>query len=338
MRTRKPAIGFFTGVLSGILLLSVLPAAQPVSAEEANGGYAGAFLQVPAGARPSGMGGAYLAISDDGAAPLFNPAGLSGLRRPLLGTSYRAMQLDRVLSYVTAAFPVQGQAALAVHWLYGGSGSVEARDSDGDLLGRDIDQNNHQFSVVFAKRFERFLSVGVNISYVASFMPDMDANSVGFDFGTMLYVDQFFDRERRETMAVQDIRIGLTAKNFAKEFRWNSEKYLRAYTTDEVGREQTDEVPVELGLGLSARFLQRHLLLATDFVKSEHQSIVFRTGAEYYVTPEFALRTGYGNKRFTAGMGYLFKIGKHQLVIDYAFTTEKADEGSEHIFSFDFLY
>ena len=43
---------------------------------DARGGYAGSFFQIPAGARPTAMGGAYTAISNDGAAPLFNPAGL----------------------------------------------------------------------------------------------------------------------------------------------------------------------------------------------------------------------------------------------------------------------
>ena len=320
------------------ICLILTAGAVTVAAEEADGGYAGAFLQVPAGARPTAMGGAYLAVSNDGAAPLFNPAGLAGLRRPLVGTSYRAMQLDRSLGYVTAVFPVQGEAALGVHWLYAGYGSVEARDSDGDLLGRDIDQSNHQFTIVFAKRFERLFSLGINLSYIAAKMPKMDVNSVGFDFGTMIYLDQLFDRERREDMPVKDMRLALTVRNIAKEFHWGSDNYLHAYTVDLVGHEQIDKVPYELGLGASARFFQRKLMLATDLVKTEHQSLVFRGGGEYFLVPELALRGGYGDGRFTAGTGYLFKVGKHQLVIDYAFSTDKADEGSEHIFSFDFLY
>ena len=50
------------------------------------------------------------------------------------------------------------------------------------------------------------------------------------------------------------------------------------------------------------------------------------------------LRAGYGDGRLAAGTGYLFAVGKHQLAIDYAFSTDKADEGSEHIFSFDLLF
>ena len=60
---------------------------------EGDGGYAGPWLQVPAGARPSAMGGAYLAVSDDGAAPLFNPAGLARLARPMVSSSTRRLSL-----------------------------------------------------------------------------------------------------------------------------------------------------------------------------------------------------------------------------------------------------
>ena len=42
---------------------------SPSYGEEADGGTAGAFLQIPTGARPTAMGGAYISISDDGAAP-----------------------------------------------------------------------------------------------------------------------------------------------------------------------------------------------------------------------------------------------------------------------------
>lgn len=320
------------------LVLVILLGSTAGYTEEANGGYAGSFLQVAAGARPTAMGGAYRAVSNDGAAPLFNPSGLATLKRPLFGSSYRAMKLDRSLGYATAIFPIQGEAALGVHWLYAGYGSVEARDSDGDLLGREINMNNHQFTIIFAKRFERYLSLGLNASYLAAYMPEMDANSVGFDFGVTFYVDQLFDRDKRESMPVRDIQFALTVSDIAKEFKWTSEEYLRQYTTDLGGQEQSDKVPVEIGFGASARFFDRHLLLASDLVKHQHQNLRFHGGAEYYLLPEFALRAGYGDKRFTAGTGYLFKLGKHQLVIDYAFSTDKADEGSEHIFSFDFLY
>jgi len=317
-------------------LLTILAAG--VIGGEGDGGYAGAWLLVPAGARPAAMGGAYLAVSDDGAAPLFNPAGLARLQRPMLSSSYRTMSMGRQLGYLTAVSPVRGQSSLGVHWLYAGSGSVEARDSDGYLQGYDIDMNSHQLAIIFAKRFERFFSLGVNLNYLVSRISEMTVNTVGFDFGLMLYVEQLFDRENRDRLPVRDLQIGITAKNFSKELRWTTEKYDLKYTTDDFGSAQNDKVPIEIGVGVSARWFERKLLTAVDMYKNDKQDARLHAGAEYFLRPEFMLRTGLSDGRLTAGTGYIFQVGKKSLAIDYAFSTDRVDEGSEHIFSFDLLF
>lgn len=320
------------------LTVLVLLVAVSVSAEDMKGGYAGSWFQVPIGARATAMGSAYRTISNDGAGPLYNSAGLANLQHMLFGTSYRAMQQDRTLGYATFIVPIQGQSILGAHWLYAGSGSVEARDSDGYKLGHDISQENHQFAVVFAKRFERWLSVGINMSYLYSTMAEMDVNSIKIDLGTMIYINQLIDRESRDKFPIDDFRFAFTINDIAAEYRWNSELYNYRYTTDGVGTEQVDKVPLEFGMGLSGRLMDRRLLLATDVVMNNRQSMKFYAGSEYYLTKEFALRAGFADGSLTFGTGYLFKFGKQQLAIDYAFSTEKADEGSEHIFSFDVLF
>lgn len=307
------------------------------SAGESVGGYAGAFLQMASGARPAAMGGAYLGISDDGAAPLYNPGGLALLKHPIISTSYRLLQFDRTLGYFSALFPVQGEATLGISWLYAGSGTVAERDGDGALTGEDFSFNQHQFSLTFSKRFEKYLSVGTNISFLLARFPEVEANSVGFDFGGMLYVDQLINRNKRDRMPIQDVRVGLTIKNLSKRYSWNSEKYARVRTTSGLGVQQEDVFPIEVGLGVSGRLMQRTLVLALDLLKNNKQKIVFRSGGEYYITPRFALRAGYGRSHLAAGVGFVFSLGKKALAIDYAFSAERAYEGSEHIFSFDFL-
>ncbi len=308
-------------------------------AADGDGGYAGSFLQVPIGARPTAMGGAYIAVSNDGAGPLYNPAGLANITRPIFATSYRFLQLDRKLGYATLLFPVKNQAMLGVHWLYAGSGSVAMRDADGLLTGDLFSFNSHVFSIVFAKRFENYLAVGTKLNYIYERMPQVSAQSVGFDFGGMLYVNEFIDRERRDQLFVQDLQVGLTVKNIANKLNWNSEQFNQAYANlGSLGFEQVDQIPIEVGLGISGRMIKRKLLTDIDIVKNTKQHVMFHGGAEFFVTPEFALRSGYSEHRFTAGTGYVFKLKKSVLAIDYAFSTDRAGEGSEHIFSFDFLY
>ncbi len=98
-----------------------------------------------------------------------------------------------------------------------------------------------------------------------------------------------------------------------------------------------DEVPIEGAIAVSARFFNRKLLTAVDLVKNEKQSAQVHVGTEFFFVPEFAVRGGYYQGRFTAGTGYMFNLGNMLLAVDYAFSTDRVDEGSEHIFSFDLL-
>ena len=321
------------------LALLLMVAISSTRASDGDGGYAGTFLQVPIGARPAALGGAYLALSNDGAGALYNPAGLTAIVRPMLATSYRLMKFGRKLGYATAILPTRGNSVLGLHWLYGGSGSVERRNYDGDLLGDEISMDSHAFSIIFAKRFENLFSVGLKMNYLHSQFAEMTAYSVGIDAGLMIYLDYLFGREKIGSLPVSDPQIGITLKNLDATYNWNNEKYVHKYIDGGgVGTVQEDKIPMEFGLGLSGRLLQRKLLLVTDLIKNTKQGAEYHAGAEYFLKPEFAFRGGYSDGRLTAGTGYVFKIGNQILAIDYAFSTDKADEGSEHIFSFDLIF
>ncbi len=316
-----------------IMTLSTVLWFSPVMAEEGDGGYAGSFMQVPVGARPAALGGAYRSISDDGAGPLYNPAGVASLAAPIFSSSYRVMQLDRSLGYITALFPTAKGAVIGVNWLFSGSGAVAARNKDGDLLGSEISANNHAIGIVFAKRFENILSAGAKMSYLHSELGELNTFAVGVDLGVVLYASYLFDREKRETMSVQDIRFGLTVKNLSSTYRWDT-----GDIAGNIGVIQDDKIPLEFALSGSARFMNRKLVLASDLVKNSEQSFRLHAGTEYFVYPEFAIRTGVSDGSFTAGTGYLIKMGGKGLAIDYGFSTDKVGEGSEHIFSFDLLF
>ncbi len=320
------------------LLALVLGCVAVAAAEDGDGGYGGAFLQVPIGARPSAMGGAYMAVSDDGAGLLFNPAGASGIRKTLFSSSYRLMDLDRSLSFVALAIPTAKLSTLAFSWRYAGSGSVEARNTDGDKLGFELSQHNHQFTFLFAKRFENFFSAGLRGSYFHSQFAEMTAFSVSLDVGVMFYISNLFKRDKREKMSIQDIKAGIVLRNLGAEYRWNNEKYLVKYATGVLPTEQDDQIPLEVAVGGSARFFKRKLLLAADMLGDKESRFAFHGGAEYSISPQLALRGGFSDGRVTAGTGYIFQFTSWVLAIDYAFSSDKADAGSEHIFSFDVTF
>ena len=67
-----------------VLALFILPSARIHAQSLENAVLRNSFAPVGAGARAAGMGGAFLAIADDGTAASFNPAGLAQLRKPEL--------------------------------------------------------------------------------------------------------------------------------------------------------------------------------------------------------------------------------------------------------------
>ncbi|MFQ5499675.1 MAG: PorV/PorQ family protein [Candidatus Zixiibacteriota bacterium] len=321
-----------------VVVALVVIAVCTAQGQDGDGGQSGAFMQVPIGARATAMGGAFRALADDGSAPLYNPAGPATIRKGLFSTSYRAMQLDRTLGYISVITPTQGNSALGASWLYANSGSVEARDTEGKLAGHDISTNQHAIGILFAKRFERWISIGANFRYLQTTFPEFNAFTVSFDIGTMLYLSQLIGRERRADMWIRDIQVGIVVRHIGTNFRWNNEKYVAKFFGDQRGSGRTERVPVEVAVGGSARFLERKLVFAADVLKNEKQSIKVHTGAEYFVTAEFALRVGQSAGQGTVGFGYMFKVGQSHLALAYAFSAERASEGSEHIFSFDFFF
>ncbi|MEW6411593.1 MAG: PorV/PorQ family protein [Candidatus Zixiibacteriota bacterium] len=321
-----------------ISVLVIFGLAVTVSAEDGNGGYAAPFLEIPIGARPAGMGGAFISIADDGAGMFFNPAGVCEIRNTLFSSSYRLMDLDRTLTHASFVIPTANKSALSFSWLYAGSGDVEARNSDGDKLGYEFGMDNHKFSFAFSKRFEDFLAAGISGSYLHSSFSEMTSFSVSLDLGLILYFDQFKTREQREAASIRDLQAGIVVRNIGANYRWNNENFLGARGIEALPYEVEDKVPLEFGAGGSARFFNRKLLTAVDLVANTESDFALHGGLEYFLSPQFALRTGYSDKSFTAGTGYVFKLSGFVAAIDYAFSSEKVDEGSEHIFSFDVLF
>jgi len=334
---------FFSGLIV-LLLCSAI-----VFADDA--GYNGVFLRIPVDARATGMGGANLAVPSDGFSQLHNPAGIESITANNFTSSYRAMDLGRKLGFLSIGFPARGESALGFSWLYAGYGEVERRDNSGFLTGSTISSEEHVFGISFAKRFVPFLALGTKINYLHKNLGDLKANSVGINIGGMLFIDSLLGYRHGEDRLISDLTAGLVINNMAAKYNWESTGAGLAAT-------KTDDFPLEFGLGVSARTLQRKLLVAADMdilIKSmdkpvinedETQSItnessteaVFHFGGQYSVNDKLMIRTGLDDGTITAGAGFNFAFEKTFLAINYAFSGNRAGEGDDHIFSFEITF
>lgn len=84
-------------------------AAAAVRAETpATGTTGGIVVKLPSGARPAGLGGAFVAVADDLNALAYNPAGLSQLRAFELSLMHTEYLVDTTYESVAAGMPLEG--------------------------------------------------------------------------------------------------------------------------------------------------------------------------------------------------------------------------------------
>ncbi|MEW6014117.1 MAG: PorV/PorQ family protein [Candidatus Zixiibacteriota bacterium] len=313
-----------------LTIVSILVAVSFAAADE-DGGYAGVFLQLPVQARPAGMGGAYIGVSDDASGQLYNPAGAAGIVSRSLTSSYRAMKLDRSLGFISVIFPTKLESSLGFSWLFAGYGEIARRNTSGQDLGTTISSSEHNFGVSFAKSFVPYFMAGTKINYYYKKVGDLSANSVGINLGAMLLVDSLFEYGTMESKPITDIRLGLVVNHFAAKYPWSNESGSLSATQD-------DKFPLTIGAGISARTINQKLLLAADIEKNSKQSPFFRFGGEYNLIEKLLIRTGLNNGVITAGMGYEVLFSNLRLTINYAFSDDRVDEGADHIVGFDLRF
>ena len=331
-------------MIKSIVMLALILMIGPAMCEAGNqGGFAGSFLEIPIDARATAMGGAYNAVSDDGAAMLYNPAGIQSISDRIFTSSYRAMKLDRKLGYLSFIMPTHQESSLGFSWLYAGYGDVEERDISGRITGTSISANEHDFGISFAKRFMPYLAIGARLNYYIKSMDYLDASSVGINVGGLLYIDSLFRYGSMESKPITDLTAGLVIKNLAAKYPWETEG-------EGLNATQEDNFPITVGVGSSFKALKRKLLVAIDAeiliksveweestetgVSTEKETYTdgyFRIGGEYNVVKELMVRAGLNNGTMTAGAGFVFEFGFGGLRFDYAFMADKADEGEDHV-------
>ncbi|HIE28264.1 TPA: hypothetical protein EYP66_13345 [Candidatus Poribacteria bacterium] len=157
--------------------------------------------QLPVGVRAIGMGSAFTAVADDGAAISWNPAGVSLLGRYTINLM-RAKLFDvGTTNYLSVIVPASEKLAIGMDWTHLGIEDEEINFS----------QNEVNFSYSY-QPLEDF-SVGVNLKYIVNNL-SYDRSSVGTssgwgtDFGVMFLPFRF---ARRRTQFLDKFTFGFVA-------------------------------------------------------------------------------------------------------------------------------
>lgn len=288
-----------------------------------------AFKDIGYGARPLGMGGAFVALSDDFNGLLSNPSGVAEIGNPEVGFMYSKlfMGLEEVnlsLGYAGIVYPITDTiGTIGVSW----NGFVSEKQYKEDIVGITyakkfelkkkivtIKKNNNGFGLRRNKTLEEeiityetmsILSCGINIKYLSHtyeldkrtindpvFATGNSKDNVGIDFGT---------RWSPQKGPLSSFAFGLAVKNINQP---------------DVGLDSKDIVPMETSFGMVYQIPEFSLIdvCCNSFLSLEASyrvqewgkdtdKIDYKVGLENYIGEVVILRLGGNSTDVSFGLG-----------------------------------
>lgn len=257
---------------------------------------AAAFLRFGQDARALGMGGAFVAISDNYAAPYWNPAGVaipSGTRLGSMYTQpYQVKDLNLALVSGKTRIEKIGVAGAFTRFYTSYTSMKE------ETAGQKLSYSESLYAATLAKRLRGLGLIGGTIKNYRFSAPgggeggqDAYANGLGFDLG-LLY-----------SIQTPSIRLGAAVFDFDNtNIKWKG-----------TPQEPVNQVPLiyRVGAAYGLGFVDAVVAIGYDFTSRENRKKgaarnVIRFGLEYKPTNRLAMRTG---GMMPEGEGISFTVG-----------------------------
>ena len=310
--------------------LVLLSACSVFGAED--GGYAGAPVQWGIGARPVAMGGAYVAIAEGPSAFWWNPAGIAQIRVNGLEAAWRSMSFDRQAGYLALVHPFgKEDAAMSLGWIYAGVADLYEVSEDG-RQGAALSNYTNAATFTFARRFTPALSLGVTLRYIQQNIANINAYTVGFDFGAHLrFVRDWYIGKARIPMS--KVRLGAAVHSVGQKYPWTTTKYWVGQGQSS-GSSASEKFPLIGRAGITTAWFGDRALISFDGEFNQKQSTRLHAGLEARPLASLALRAGIDDSHPTFGAGVEPRLqSKLSLALDYAFATQPGAIDPEHLFS-----
>ncbi|MDI6809560.1 MAG: PorV/PorQ family protein [Candidatus Eisenbacteria bacterium] len=314
--------------------------------------YAGEFLRIGAGARALGMGGAFVAVADDGTAGFWNPAGLVFLKKKELFLMH-SEQFGSLLNYDFGSFvfPLEeeGRSAVSVGFVRLGTDNIpytndlqfEDYGRDGIQATQDEGENNgirepyeriiydearvqwksdseSAMMLGYGRIAGERLKLGGSFKIIRQVIGDNSSFGAGLDFGAVYEPAAW-------------VSFGLMAKDFTTTpITWDTGKREFISPTLRMGLQITRHVEKANG----AFTVSGDLLLGFEGTRTySSESPLKRVTADGFVGGEFwflrsiALRAGLEDGRPNAGAGFRYR----RFGVDYAFLSHEDLDASHRV-------
>jgi len=263
-----------------------------------NDAQAGAFLRIPVGARPAGLGDTFVAVSDDANAVYWNPGGLYQVQAKTFGGMYNLLSMDRHHYEGSFIYP-NNSSTFAFMFNSFGVSDIDGRDENGNPTGK-FDDTETSITIGYCYKLPSAIGLGANLKYLIHSLDENKATGIGFDFGVH--------------KKILKLRLGASVSNIAAKLNWDTDSSLE------------EEIPTTIRAGgayeMSLGMLP--MLASVEISKTAGEKVSIHLGTEISIFNSLMIRGGYYESNINFGVS--IKVAK--IRVDYAMVQDFLDEGA----------
>lgn len=253
---------------------AILIAAAQLEAINDSAGTTGfSFLKIGMGARPTAMGGTFVAVPADAEAPPWNPAGLHGVTQRTGSVTLNSYLVDTQAGAASVAFPgrIRTWAAGITYVTYG---EMEQTDQTGRELGTFTASDMAAYVTLAQPVWRDQLVAGISLKAVYSSIADYSSDAYMADVGLL-----FHGPLAGMTLGTSLTNLGSVRSGYAGNHK--------------------DSLPVNFRLGVAHRpaHMPVPMLLLADLTVPNDADAHVSFGAEIELPAGLYVRPGYSAKQ-----------------------------------------
>ncbi|OGU28379.1 MAG: hypothetical protein A2057_08975 [Ignavibacteria bacterium GWA2_35_9] len=314
-----------------VLILSTSLFSQGfISDVSKRGTTAAPFLSIGQGARATGMGSAFVAVSDDASALFWNPAGIAKTKGVGFMVDHTQWIADIDYNFMALAYNLGDFGVIGMSFTISDIDemnvtTVENPEGTGEKFG----VTDAAFSLAWAIQLTDKFAIGFNPKFVYQSIWKMTATALAIDMGVQ-YITPF-----------DGMVLAMCISNFGTRMKLEGNSTLIIYDPDEnsTGNNsnipaylQTDtwDLPLNFRVGVSYEPIKmdnNRLLVSVDALHQSDNYENVNVGAEYTFSDFISLRGGYkslflqdSEESFSLGFGLKqLVLGNVSILLDYAY-------------------
>lgn len=313
-----------------ILILIMLIPLLDMSAQSKVGTTSAPFLTNPVGSRAIGMGGAFVATSNDVTALHWNPAGIARIGGGDASFTRTNWFANITYNWAGATIDLGEIGAIGLNATYLDYGKMEVTTlTEYDGTGEYFSASDMVIGLTYSRNLTDRFAIGLTAKYVHQKIWNCSASTVAFDFGVLFISD------------IYGLRVGATITNFGEDMQLDGKDlYVQhdidpnAYGNNEqiLAKLKTDKFPLPLtfrvGLAIDPINIKNHrVTIGVDALHPNDNSESLNAGIEYLLYNIFALRAGYSSifldndeSGLTLGAGIRYEFNPvFGVYVDYAY-------------------